>query len=123
MNRSDGIRLRHMLEAANQAMEIAAGKSTTDLAESPMLLWSIAKAIEIVGEAANKSSVLTKTQHPEIPWRAIVAMRNHLIHGYFDMDVEVVWQTANEELPRLAATIDQILAEWDASGGQSEEQS
>jgi uncharacterized protein with HEPN domain len=49
--------------------------------------------------------------HPEVPWRQMVAMRNVLIHGYFDIDVDLVWSVAENDLPKLAAQVRAILEE------------
>lgn len=59
------------------------------------------RAIEVIGEAASKISEATRIDAPEIPWVAIVAMRNRLIHGYFDIDPDIVWATVNDEIPAL----------------------
>ena len=55
-----------------------------------MLLFAIIRAIEVVGEAASKVTNETKDSAPDVPWMAIVGMRNRLIHGYFDVDSDVV---------------------------------
>lgn len=56
------------------------------------------RAIEVIGEAASRVSDETRAANPAIPWSAIVGMRNRLVHGYFDIDTEIVWKTATEEL-------------------------
>jgi len=101
MLRDDAIRLRHMLDAAQEAMSFARGKKREDLDRERMLVLSLLKDIEIIGEAASKVSENCRQEHPEIPWREIVTMRNRLIHGYFDINLDVVWKTATEELPTL----------------------
>ena len=63
-----------------------------------MLVFALVRAIEIVGEAASKK---TREAAADIPWSLIVSMRNRLIHAYFDVDHQVVWKTATEELPQL----------------------
>jgi uncharacterized protein with HEPN domain len=67
-----------------------------------MLLFAVVRAIEVVvGEAASKVTSETREAAPSIPWTAIVSMRNRLIHGYFDIDTDLVWRTATEEIPGL----------------------
>ncbi len=63
-----------------------------------MLIFALVRAIEIVGEAGSKISTPTRETAADIPW---VSMRNRLIHAYFDVNHEVVWKTATEELPQL----------------------
>jgi uncharacterized protein with HEPN domain len=76
MQRNDLIRLQHMLDAANEAISFASGKSPHDLAGDRMMALSIVKSIEIIGEAASKVSRETRKKHPDVPWATIVAMRN-----------------------------------------------
>jgi uncharacterized protein with HEPN domain len=66
-----------------------------------MLLLSLVKAIEILGEAASRVSEETRSEFCSIPWRDIIAMRNRLIHGYFDINLDIVWKTVTDELPHL----------------------
>lgn len=66
-----------------------------------MLLFALAHAIEILGEAASKVSPEARAAAPQVPWAAIVGMRNRLIHGYFDINTTIVWKTATVEIPEL----------------------
>jgi uncharacterized protein with HEPN domain len=66
-----------------------------------MLLFALVRALEIIGEAASRVTEGTRAAAADIPWNLIVSMRNRLIHAYFDIDVNVVWKAATEELPEL----------------------
>ncbi len=110
MRRDDAIRLRHMLDATQEAISFAKGKIREDLDGDRMLLLSLVKDIEIVGEAATKASEDCRREHPEIPWKNIVAMRNRLIHGYFEIDLDIVWKTVAEELPPLLVLLQKAQA-------------
>lgn len=101
MRQDDAIRLRRMLDAAKEAISFASGKKRADLDHDRMLVLSLVKDIEIIGEAATKVSENCRREHPEIPWREIVTMRNRLIHGYFDVNIDIVWKTVADELPPL----------------------
>ena len=101
MRTEDRVRLRHMIEAAESATQFIAGRSCSDLDTDRMLLFAVVRAIEVVGEAASKLSEEFRAAHPGIPWRAIVGMRNRLIHAYFDIDTETVWETTTQELPPI----------------------
>jgi uncharacterized protein with HEPN domain len=70
-----------------------------------MLLFAVVRAIEILGEAANKISPETRAAAPQIPWAGIVSMRNRLIHGYFETDTAIVWKTATAEIPSLVSLL------------------
>jgi len=101
MRTEDQIRLKHMMDAADSAFQFLDGRQRHDLDTDKMLLFAVVRAIEIIGEAAGRVSMETREAIPEIPWSAIISMRNRLIHGYFDIDTEVVWKTVTEELPIL----------------------
>jgi uncharacterized protein with HEPN domain len=101
MRAEDRVRLRHMVEAAENAGQFIAGRQRTELDEDRMLLFALVHAIEVLGEAASRISEETQATHPGIPWRAIIGMRNRLIHAYFEINTEIVWQTATQEIPAL----------------------
>jgi uncharacterized protein with HEPN domain len=103
------VRLRHMLEAAQEARAFAAGRLRHDLDANRMLTLSLVKLVEIIGEAAAHVSPTTQSSHPRIPWPQIVGMRNRLNHGYFDVDLDRVWDTVLDDLPPLIAELESIL--------------
>jgi uncharacterized protein with HEPN domain len=99
-----------MLEAAQEAISFAKGKKRSNLDKDRMLILSLVKSIEIVGEAAAHVSKETRKKYPEIPWLNIVAMRNRLIHVYFGIDPDRVWDTVKDDLPPLIAALEKIVA-------------
>ena len=106
---ADHTRLRHMLDAARAALTFTAGKTRADLTDDLMLQFALVRALEVIGEAAARVSEPTRAAHPEIPWAAIVGMRNRLVHGYFDVDLEIVSRTTTESLPPLIAALESLL--------------
>ena len=114
MQRSDRIRIHHMLDAAREALSFTADKTRSDLDTNRMLVLSLVKSIEIVGEAASKVSVESRAEITTIPWSDIVAMRNRLIHAYFEINLDIVWQTVTNELPSLVAELEKALSSIDA---------
>jgi uncharacterized protein with HEPN domain len=107
----DRIRLKHMLEAAREAMEAIKGRSRGDLAKNHIWTLGLVKCIEIIGEAAARLSAETKTKYPQIPWTQIIAMRNRLVHVYFEVDLEQVWKALAEDLPPLVEQLEKVLDE------------
>ncbi len=105
----DLIRVRHMLAAAKEAIEFTAGKSREDLEKDRMLSLAIIKSIEIIGEAASKVTETFKTENISIPWNDIINMRNRLIHAYFDVNFDIVWQTVKTDLPDLIKALEEII--------------
>lgn len=110
-HREDGTRLRHMLDAAQKAVAFLRGKNREDLDSDEQLALAVVRLLEIVGEAANQVSVPFQTAHPELPWPALRGTRNRLIHGYFDVDYEVVWQIVKTDLPPLIRRLHELIAE------------
>jgi len=76
-----------------------------------MLALALIKDIEIVGEAASRIAENTRAAHPEIPWVDIIGMRNRLIHAYFDINLDLVWDTVTANLPPLVDQLSRILRE------------
>lgn len=107
---ADEVRLRHMLEAAKDAVRFASGSSRPDLDHNRMRVFAIAKAIEIVDEAAIKISDDTKATLPDVAWASIAGMRNRLIHAYYDIDLNILWDTVELDLPPLIAVLETHIA-------------
>ena len=105
MRAEDRVRLRHMIEAAESAWQFIAGRQRTDLDEDRMLLFALVHAIEVLGEAASRVSAETRATYTNIPWRAIIGMRNRLIHAYFEINTAIVWQTVTQEIPALLSQL------------------
>jgi uncharacterized protein with HEPN domain len=98
-----------MLEAAREALVFARGRTEYNIGEDRMVVLSLVKELEIIGEAAGKVSLESRTHLGQIPWQRIITMRNHLIHAYFDIDVSVVWDTVSKDLRPLIAALESAL--------------
>ena len=109
MNDQTCVRLKHMLDASQAAIEHLTGKKRADLDTNRTILSAVVRELEIIGEAANSISTAFKKKHPEIPWKQMTAMRNRLIHAYFDIDHDIVWITAKDYLPPLIKQLEQLL--------------
>jgi uncharacterized protein with HEPN domain len=72
-------------------------------------MLAIIKSIEIIGEAASKVTETFKTENSNIPWNDIINMRNRLIHAYFDVNLDIVWQTVKTDLPDLIKALEEII--------------
>jgi uncharacterized protein with HEPN domain len=97
-----------MLDSAKEAVKFAAGNSRKDLDEDRKLLLAILKSIEIVGEAASKVTEACKAKNDNIPWKDIIGMRNRLSHGYFDVNLDIVWETVQTDIPDIIKALSQI---------------
>ncbi|MCH7932259.1 MAG: DUF86 domain-containing protein [Proteobacteria bacterium] len=108
MPKNDRIRIRHMLDSAREALAFARGRSRTDLDRDRIFALALVKCIEIVGEAAVGLGPATREQYSKIPWADIIGMRNQLIHAYFEIDMDRVWDTVTDDLPRLVTQLEGI---------------
>lgn len=99
--RDDEVRLLHMLDHAQEAVEMCRGRARQDLGSDRMLNLAMVRLVEVVGEAANRVSKSTQELHSEIAWREIISMRNRIIHGYDTVDFDILWAVIQDDLPTL----------------------
>ena len=110
---NDRLRLQHMSDAAKYGRRFAEGKTRRELEEDPQFHFALARAVEIVCEAACNITTEFKTANPQIAWKQITGMRQWLAHAYFKIDLDVLWKTTIEDLPPLLAQLDDLLASED----------
>jgi uncharacterized protein with HEPN domain len=108
--RSDRERLFDILESVER-IEAQAARGRAAFAADEVAQTAVVRWIEIIGEAVRGLTEELRRAHPEVPWRQMVAMRNVLVHGYFDIDVDLVWSVAENDLPKLAAQVRAIVEE------------
>jgi uncharacterized protein with HEPN domain len=106
--RSDRERLLDILEAIERInRQTALGRARFE--EDEVVQTAVVRWIEIVGEAVRGLSNELREAHPEIPWRQIVAMRNIVVHVYFELDADAVWLAIEQDLPKLEAKVRELL--------------
>jgi len=110
MPEPERVRLQHMLDAAQKAVAFANDRTRIDLDSDEMFMLAEVRLIEIIGEAAAAVSDATRQQIPEIPWRPITATRNRLIHGYFNVDLNILWSIIQNDLPPLIVALRKHLS-------------
>lgn len=111
-------RLQHIHDAAAKAISFVQSRNREDLNQNEMLSLALVRLIEIIGEAANHVSVDCQVAYPQIPWRAIVGMRNRIVHAYFDIDLDVVWQVITNDLPGLLELTNHAIQQLKAENSQ-----
>jgi uncharacterized protein with HEPN domain len=109
MRKDDLIRVWHMLDAAEEALSFVKNKTRSDLDTERMLVLCLVKLVEMIGEAASKVTKESRDNHREIPWSSIVAMRKRLIHAYYNIDLDRVWDTITDDLPTLVTALKKIV--------------
>ncbi len=112
--------LHDMLDAAGKARRFTTGVDVAAFQRNDEKVYAVVRALEVIGEAAAQRPPEFRQRYPEVPWQGIMGMRQHLIHGYLGVHLEVVWQTVQESLPALGGAIRTVLAdlEADRQGGE-----
>ncbi len=100
-----------MLDHALEVVEMARGRSRSDLDTDRQLNLSLVRLLEIVGEATARISQEFRGNHPGIPWKDIIGLRNRLIHGYDAVDFDILWAIVQMDVPLLISQLEQILHE------------
>ena len=103
--------LDHMLEAALQACAYVEGLSKEEFLDDKRTQQAVILNLILIGEEATKllkDDEAFADQHPEVPWRSMKGMRNRIAHGYFEINLETVWETIQTALPQLSAQLPTI---------------
>lgn len=103
------ITFKQMLSSAREALEISRGKSREDLDNDRLLNLALTRLVEIIGESANRIPVSEREKYPDLPWVQMIGARNRLIHGYDNVDFDVLWAIIQNDLPRLVSRLNEIV--------------
>lgn len=112
----DRLHLLHMRDAAQAAHDFCAGRDRAELDNNPLLQMALAKAIELTGESANHLSGELRALQPHIPWANIIGMRHVLVHNYWYVEMDEVWNTAQHDMPTLIAQLQQLIDQEETRG-------
>ena len=108
------VSLRHMLDAARRAIEVARGRTREGLSSDDVETLALTRLVEIVGEASRRVPEGIRAEHSGIPWRQIAGTRDRLIHGYDEVDLDILWTIVSERLPELVPQIEAALRSLEA---------
>lgn len=109
MQHDDRVYLRHMLDMARKARELAESRSHDEFEHDEVLRLALRHLLQIVGEAASQIPRGFRAGNPEIPWDEIVGMRHRVVHDYMGIDDEIVWTTVVQDLPSLIEILERKL--------------
>ncbi len=104
-------RLEHMLEMALNLTDVPTQHTLESIKQDKILYYGLTKMVEIIGEAAYKLTHEFKDCHPELPWRQITGMRHILVHGYYTVSPEVLWDVIINDIPPMLPVLKQYLDE------------
>ena len=106
---ADDARLLDILLACREAKEFVGGVSREEFLADRMRQSAVCMKLEIIGEAARAVSQDFKSAHPEVPWRDIVGLRNRIVHEYFRLDLDTIWQIVQQDVPDLVAMVEPLV--------------
>jgi uncharacterized protein with HEPN domain len=104
----DHIRIQHMIDAAERIVAFTDEISKDQFLKDEKLNLAVVRLFEILGEAANNISDDLREKYHDVPWSEIAGVRNRLIHGYFDVDLNIVWQIIQQDVPPLLSRLHNI---------------
>jgi uncharacterized protein with HEPN domain len=105
----DAAYLWNLMEAGRKIQEFTSGLSFSEYVNHASLPSAVERQFEILGEAARKVSASFKSEHPEIPWRRMIGLRNILAHRYYATDNALIWLIIHEKLPPVLAQIRSLI--------------
>jgi uncharacterized protein with HEPN domain len=107
--RRDASFLSDILEATRRIEAIVVATSEQSFLSDAILQAAVLHHLTVIGEAITRLSLPVRERHPEVSWRQIVSVRNRIVHAYFDLDWQILWVAAVEDIPALRRQITAIL--------------
>jgi len=106
--RDQGLLVEDILEALRKISGYTAGMGQEEFQQDPKTIDAVVRNLEILGEATRQLPADFISRHPAVPWRQIAGLRNRIVHEYFAVDLEIVWQVIHHDLPQLAAQLESL---------------
>lgn len=115
---ADRVRIQHMLDAARQGVTFCVGRGRSDLEADQMFRRAPLHAIQEIGEAASRVSEGSRERVPGLPWTKIVGMRHLMVHTYWSVNLDLVWEVGLRDLPELIERLEAATAGWPMPTGE-----
>lgn len=109
--RDASIFLHDIIEAIERTQRYVAGKTFEEFRDDTLATDAVLRNLEVIGEAVKRLPAVVKERHPEVEWQKIAGLRDVLIHAYFGIDYDIIWNVIQEKLPQLQKQVQTIAAE------------
>lgn len=109
MKKNDSVYLQHILDAIEQIEIYTSSKSYDEFLRERLIQDGVVRQLEIIGEASRNLSSEFREQQPEIPWRQIIGLRNRVIHAYFEINLTIIWEVIQNDLPPLKKKLTKLI--------------
>jgi uncharacterized protein with HEPN domain len=113
--KDNNVYLKHIIDAIKRIEEYTGSTDSLTFFKTPIIQDGVIRQIEIIGEATKNLSSALRDKYPSIPWQDIAGMRDKLIHDYFGVDIDAVWETVKKDIPNLKVEISSILLKENVS--------
>ena len=115
MKKKDIIYIKHIRDAIELISVYTKDLNSTDFNSKVIIQDAVIRRIQVIGEAVKNVSQSFKEKYNEIPWKKIAGMRDKIIHGYFNVDIDIVWKVIVKDIPILKKNIEEIIKKEDKS--------
>ncbi len=109
MKKDDSVYLHHIIDAFLQIEHYTESVSHEEFLHNRLLQDGVIRQLEVMGEAARNLSENLRNEHPQLPWRQMIGLRNRMIHAYFNVDLQIIWEIIKGDIPDLKQKMKQIL--------------
>ena len=107
--KSDAVYLQHILEAIQQIALYTSEVSYEQFLQKRLVQDGVVRQLEIIGEASRNLSPEFRNSQPQIPWQQIIGLRNRVIHAYFEINLTIIWEVVQNDLPTLRQQLEPLI--------------
>ena len=109
MKKDDTVYLRHIIDAFLQIERYTNGVTYEEFLSNSLLQDAVIRQLEVMGEAARNLSADLQNEYPAIPWRQMISLRNRMIHAYFNVNIQIIWEIIQGDIPNLKKDMMRVL--------------